>query len=113
MKSVLQPCLITLSVFLLMFSCQQKKENRPRVFVFTDINIDSGDPDDRQSLIHLLWYANELDIQGIVPDRWDARGLEACQMAVAAYEKDYNEFQFGQKRLSYPRCSSKKSGSGF
>lgn len=32
--------------------------------LFTDINIDKGDPDDRQSLIHLLWYADEL--QGII-----------------------------------------------
>jgi hypothetical protein len=102
MKRVLQPCLITLSVFLLMLSCEQKTEIRPRVFVFTDINIDSGDPDDRQSLIHLLWYANELDIQGIVPDRWDARGLEACQLAVSAYEKDYTEFQFDKKDYPAP-----------
>lgn len=107
MKRVLNPCLLTLSVLLLMLSCQQKKEIRPRVFVFTDINIDSGDPDDRQSLIHLLWYANELDIQGIVPDRWDARGLEACQMAVAAYEKDYNEYQFGKKGYPTPAAVQK------
>ena len=83
---------LLISIFLLLlFSCSPEDEKRPRVFVFTDINIDSGDPDDRQSLIHLLWYANELDIQGIVPDRWDACGLEACQLAVAAYEKDYTD----------------------
>jgi hypothetical protein len=102
MKRILLPGLLILSVFLVMFSCQQKKETRPRVFVFTDINIDSGDPDDRQSLIHLLWYANELDIQGIVPDRLDARGLEACQLAVEAYEKDYAEFQFAKKGFPTP-----------
>ena len=97
MKHILITELLILSGFLVMFSYQQKNETRPRVFVFTDINIDSGDPDDRQSLIHLLWYANQLDIQGIVPDRWDARGWEACQLAVAAYEKDFAEFQFGKK----------------
>lgn len=31
----------------------------PRVLVFTDIDIDQGDPDDRQSLVHLLWYADD------------------------------------------------------
>jgi hypothetical protein len=107
MKHILITGLLILSVFLVMFSCQQKKETRPRVFVFTDINIDSGDPDDRQSLIHLLWYANELDIQGIVPDRLDARGFEACQLAVAAYERDYNAFQFDQKK--YPAPASIKN----
>ena len=102
MKHILITGLLILSGFIVMFSCQQKKETRPRVFVFTDINIDSGDPDDRQSLIHLLWYANELDIQGIVPDRLDARGLEACQLAVAAYEKDYTEFKFAKKGYPTP-----------
>jgi hypothetical protein len=62
---------------------------KPRVFVFTDINIDAGDPDDRQSLVHLCWYADELEIVGIVPDRWDARGLEACHLVIDAYAKDY------------------------
>jgi hypothetical protein len=81
-------------------SCTTKTDDRPRVFVFTDINIDSGDPDDRQSLIHLLWYADELKIEGIVPDRWNARGLEACQLAVAAYQKDYHEYGFDKK--GYP-----------
>ncbi|MDF1573143.1 MAG: DUF1593 domain-containing protein [Bacteroidales bacterium] len=69
---------------LILLGSSTAKEN-PRVFVFTDINIDSGDPDDRQSLIHLLWYANELQIQGIVPDRWNARSVEACNMVVDAY----------------------------
>ena len=47
-------------------------EYKPQVFIFTDINIDQGDPDDRQTLIHLLWYADEVEIKGIVPDRWNA-----------------------------------------
>jgi hypothetical protein len=79
-----------------------KSENRPRVFVFTDINIDSGDPDDRQSLIHLLWYADELRIEGVVPDRWDARGLEACKMAADAYSKDYSKYSFNKKGFPPP-----------
>jgi hypothetical protein len=82
-----------------LFSCTQNVE-KPRVFVFTDINIDSGDPDDRQSLIHLLWYADELKIEGIVPERWSAKGLEACQLALEAYDKDYQTFGF--KKRNYP-----------
>jgi hypothetical protein len=81
-----------------------KCDTPPRVFVFTDINIDSGDPDDRQSLIHLLWYANELKIEGIVPDRWNAKGLEACQMVADAYSKDYTEYQFEEKGYPLPEA---------
>jgi hypothetical protein len=73
---------------------------KPRVFVFTDINIDAGDPDDRQSLVHLCWYADELEIVGIVPDRWDARGLEACHLVIDAYAKDYAAQ--GLKAKGYP-----------
>lgn len=79
------------NLVLIAASLNLKSENRPRVFVFTDINIDSGDPDDRQSLIHLLWYANELRIEGVVPHRWNASGLKACQLAADAYSKDYSK----------------------
>jgi hypothetical protein len=92
--------LFLFAIAVLLLSCQKKTSDRPRVFVFTDINIDKGDPDDRQSLIHLLWYANELDIKGIVPDRRDAMGLEACEMVVDAYGKDYENYSF--KKKGYP-----------
>jgi hypothetical protein len=42
----------------------------------------------------LFWYANELEILGIVPDRWNKQGMEACQLAVAAYRKDYKKYKF-------------------
>ncbi|MEM9928823.1 MAG: nucleoside hydrolase-like domain-containing protein [Bacteroidota bacterium] len=68
---------------------EQPPAAAPRVFIFTDINIDQGDPDDRQSLVHLLWYADELKIEGIVPDRWSAGGYAACSLALDAYRQDY------------------------
>jgi hypothetical protein len=79
---------------------------KPRVFVFTDINIGGGDPDDRQSLVHLFWYADELDILGIVPDRWNAKGMEASLMALDAYAKDYPTYAF--KAKGYPSPSHLK-----
>ena len=75
-------------------------KEKHRVFVFTDINIDSGDPDDRQSLVHLFWYANEVQIEGIVPERWNARSVEACNLALDAYAEDYKAFGF--KKHGYP-----------
>ncbi len=94
-------------LILIAVSLNLKSENRPRVFVFTDINIDSGDPDDRQSLIHLLWYADELRIEGIVPDRWNASGLEACKLAADAYSKDYYQHNFKEK--GYPEPDTVKT----
>ncbi len=94
---------LILSIIFLFLSISCMAEGKPRVFIFTDINIDSGDPDDRQSLIHLFWYANELQIEGVVPDRWNARGLEACQLVIDAYTKDYTVYAFHEK--GYPRPS--------
>ena len=37
-------------------------EPRPRVIIETDAG---GDPDDEQSLVRLLVYANEFDIEGM------------------------------------------------
>ena len=42
-------------------------EGKPRLMVLTDIG---GDPDDEQSLVRLLTYANEVEIVGIVPEMW-------------------------------------------
>jgi len=94
---------LILSTIFIFLSISCMAEGKPRVFIFTDINIDTGDPDDRQSLIHLFWYANELQIEGVVPDRWNARGLEACQLVIDAYTKDYTAYAFHEK--GYPRPS--------
>ncbi len=44
---------------------------RPRLLVLTDIG---GDPDDTQSLIRLLVYANEFEIEGLVASASGTRG---------------------------------------
>src|SRR5437016_4310468 len=36
---------------------------KPRLMVLTDIG---GDPDDQQSLIRLMLYSNEFDIEGLI-----------------------------------------------
>ena len=39
------------------------ERDRPRLLVLTDIG---GDPDDQQSLVRLMVYANEFEIEGLV-----------------------------------------------
>lgn len=116
---IIPPLLGAISLFF--FSCQSGsqtpkeeasnaisvKEKIP-VFVFTDINIGKGDPDDRQSWVHLLWYADELDIRGFVPDRWAAQGWEATMEGIAEYEKDYEAWEFGQKGYPDPASIRKR-----
>ncbi len=95
-------CWTLLLIFLILLLSQNIAQTNPRVFVFTDINIDAGDPDDRQSLVHLLWYANELEIEGVVPERWNAQGYEACKLAVNAYREDFTTYQLNSKGYPSP-----------
>src|SRR5688500_410097 len=46
---------------------------RLRVIVETDAG---GDPDDEQSLVRFLLYANEWDVEGIIANREKARDVE-------------------------------------
>ncbi len=91
-----------LLVFIFFCSLAFAQNQKPKVFIFTDINIGGGDPDDRQSLVHLLWYADGLEIMGIVPDRWNAQGMEACLMAIDTYKEDFNTYDFGAKQFPKP-----------
>ncbi len=82
---------------------------KPKVIVITDINIGKGDPDDRQSLTHLLWYADQLQIEAIIPDRWDeGRGKEACDIAIEAYAQDYEINQWSTKGFADPELIKKR-----
>lgn len=58
----------TLLALLVAFSgtrwlCAEHPPERPRLIVLTDIG---GDPDDTQSLIRLMTYANEFEIEGLI-----------------------------------------------
>src|SRR5512139_1373583 len=61
--------------FLLVLACTpalpaQPPENRLRLVIETDAG---GDPDDEQSLVRFLLYANEWDVEGIIANRPMAR----------------------------------------
>ncbi|KAF7530684.1 hypothetical protein PCG10_000193 [Penicillium crustosum] len=43
--------------------CHQKPSSKPRLFLLSDI---ANEPDDAQSLVRLLLYSNELQIEGLV-----------------------------------------------
>lgn len=64
---------------------------KKRVLISTDIG--GGDPDDIQSMIHYLVYADMFDLEGIVISR--PRGAKSTMLKVIrAYRKDYHHFRF-------------------
>jgi hypothetical protein len=52
---------------------QTETNSRPRVIIETDAG---GDPDDEQSLVRFLLYANEWDVEAIIANRARARDGE-------------------------------------
>ncbi|MTD13243.1 DUF1593 domain-containing protein [Nakamurella sp. YIM 132087] len=60
---------------------------RPRVLVSTDIG--GSDPDDFQSMVHLLLSAHRLDLEGLVSSPWGAGRASDILTVIAEYEKDF------------------------
>lgn len=61
--------------------------NRVRVVVSTDIG--GTDPDDFQSMVHLLLYADTLDIEGIIASPYGPGRVDHILEVIQYYEKDY------------------------
>lgn len=92
-KSILSVFLLIL-IFVLASSCTSaSKENldntkeRYRVVVSTDIG--GTDPDDFQSMAHLLLYADILDIEGLISSAFGQGRKEQILQVIDEYEKDY------------------------
>jgi len=64
---------------------------RPRVFVSTDIG--GSDPDDFQSMVHYLIYADRFDTEGLISSPPDKGRAEHILEAIAAYERDYDNLR--------------------
>jgi hypothetical protein len=60
---------------------------RPRVVVSTDIG--GTDPDDFQSLVHLLVHADCLDVEGLISSPFGGGRKERLLQVIDLYEQDY------------------------
>ncbi|TWU05231.1 hypothetical protein CA54_59190 [Symmachiella macrocystis] len=61
--------------------------DRPRVIISTDVG--GSDPDDFQSMVHLLLYADVLDIEGLISSPPQQGRVKHIYEAIEAYSKDY------------------------
>ena len=60
---------------------------KPRVIVSTDVG--GSDPDDFQSMVHLLVYADSLDIEGLISSPPENGRVQHIDEVIEAYAKDY------------------------
>ena len=81
---------------------QQPVPVKPRVLVSTDIG--GTDPDDNQSMIHLLMYNEKFDIEGLVSSPSFGEGnKEEILRTIDLYEKDLPKLQKHVKGLASPK----------
>lgn len=76
--------------------------NRHRVIVSTDIG--GTDFDDFQSLVHVLLYADVLDLEGLISSPYGAGRKEHLLHVVALYERDYSNLRTHSDR--YPTADA-------
>lgn len=84
-KAIMNKLLTTLLLVMLTLTigAQKKSATKPRVLISTDIG--GTDPDDNQSLAHLLMYSEMFDLEGLVssPSFGDGNAREIFRMITA------------------------------
>ncbi|MFI1744060.1 nucleoside hydrolase-like domain-containing protein [Thalassobellus sediminis] len=105
MTKIIKTLTILLFVGVNLISAQEK----PRLFVLTDIG---GDPDDQMSMVRLMTYSNQIDIEGLVATEVkDKVNPERIQQIVENYGKVRNNLELHE--TGYPdveylqKCISK------
>jgi Protein of unknown function (DUF1593) len=73
---------------------------RPRVLASTDIG--GTDPDDFQSMVHLLLYADVLDLEGLVSSPFGPGRKQHILEVIAEYEKDFANLSTYSDRYPTP-----------
>lgn len=71
--------------------CQSVNTDKPRVIVSTDIG--GSDPDDFQSMVHFLVYADRFDIEGLISSPPHEGRKEHIEESLEAYAKDYPQLR--------------------
>lgn len=80
---------MTLFSFVCLCVCSQKTiSEKPRILVSTDIG--GTDPDDNQSMIHLLMYSDRFEIEGLLSSPSYGKGsVDEIKKMISIYGKDY------------------------
>src|SRR3954447_11895159 len=74
----------------------------PRVLVSTDIG--GSDPDDFQSMVHLLVYADAIDLEGLVSSPFNRGSKQDILRVIDCYEKDFANLRTWAQRYPTPQA---------
>jgi hypothetical protein len=103
-------------------SAETADNNPPRLRVVIETDA-GGDPDDEQSLVRFLLYANEWDIEGIIANRPEARngenlnpersGLGIVRAMLSAYADCYPNLSRHDERYPAPELLRQRTVAGY
>lgn len=74
--------------------------HRPRVIVSTDIG--GTDPDDFQSMVHFLVYADVFDVEGLISSPFGPGRKEHILQVIDCYERDYPNLRTYSEKYPTP-----------
>src|SRR5665811_1668758 len=83
-------------------SCKglEKENNLPRTIISTDIG--GSDPDDYQSMVHFLVYADMFDVEGIISSPPNKGRITHIEEVLHAYAQDYENLKSHSKNFPHP-----------
>jgi hypothetical protein len=91
---------VLLFVGLFQSSCEATDDLRPRILISSDIG--GTDPDDFQSMIHLLMYADQFKIEGLVSSPFGNGRTKDFFNIIDLYEKDFPKLKAHSKDFPAP-----------
>ena len=95
-------------LFALMLSAVQAAEtDAPRHRVIVSSDIGGTDPDDFQSMVHLLVYADRFDLEGLISSPFGPGRKEHILQVIDCYERDYPNLKSHSNK--YPTPESLRS----
>jgi len=83
-------------------SCFQSTENQPLPNIIVSTDIGGSDPDDYQSLVHLLLYADKFKILGLVSSPPGAGRVGHIEETISAYSADYQKLRQHSEHFPEP-----------
>lgn len=113
-KTHLRSVVMLIGAALLLWSCAPVQQPKPRILVSTDVG--GSDPDDFQSMAHLLMYSDLFDIEGLISSpSYGGGSKEALCRMIDLYEKDLPKLKAGLGTYTNPdtlRARSKQGSRG-
>eukprot|EP01036_Dinobryon_divergens_P049119 gene49119-65841_t len=77
-----------------------QQQPKPRIIVSTDIG--GTDPDDNQSMIHLMMYSDLFQIEGLISSPFGKGRKKDLLNMIDLYEKDFSKLKKQNRKLSSP-----------